>query len=397
LKREMNQMDLVLSMRMPDNLFKSKVLPLAACDKIRDIYVVTDHPSYIEEFTFPATEKVTYHFPPLIMQKCVGRVISRFLWLLYTASRTHAKVLMSYCLLFHGVNTRLVGFFLRKRTVHQLIGGPNELKVGYARDNAILRKAARLPYPIRRLVEKSLMRITGSFDLLVAKGSTSIKALEACNIQVPVVISPGGVDVDRFTNEGSDVVPKLYDLITVSKLNVRKNLSRLLETIALVKEYMPHIRALIIGSGPESMSLIKMAGDLDLADNVDFIGFQNNPEYFLRRSKVFILTSLSEGISTAMTEAMACGLPAVVSEVGDITDLAIEEVTAKVVQYPYRADEFAEAVVDLLHNERTRMSMGSNARRMVKKAFSIEAEAKRWSNTLTHLLTSTKSKFAFAS
>ena len=70
-----------------------------------------------------------------------------------------------------------------------------------------------------------------------------------------------------------------------------------------------------------------------------FIGHQNDPEYFLRRSKLFILTSLSEGIPTAMTEAMACGLPAVVSEVGDITDLAVEGVTAKVVQYPYRAEK----------------------------------------------------------
>lgn len=395
--REKSKLDLVLSMRMPDNLFKSKVTPLAVCNRVKDIYVVTDHPSFLPEFTFPKIDKVTYRFPPFILQKIIGRVLSRFLWLFYTATRTHAEVLISYSLLFHGVNTRLVGYCLRKRTIHQLIGGPNELKVGFARDHAILRKAARLPYKLRRIIEKGMMRVTGTFDLVVTKGSISIQALKACNIKAPVVISPGGVDVERFTDEGRDVVPKLYDLVTVSKLNYRKNLSQMLQIVALVKKYVPDVRALIIGNGPENMALIKLAGELGLADNVDFLGFQSDPEYYLRRSKIFILTSLSEGISTAMTEAMACGLPAVVSEVGDIADLAIEGITAKVVPYPYRTEEFAEAVVDLLHHERERINMGYNARRMVKKAFSVEAEAKRWSKILPLLFNGEETKFAFSS
>ena len=137
------KLELVLSMRMPDNLFKSKVMPLAECDLVGKIYVVTDHPSFIIEFTYPKIEKVTYHFPPKGLQKSLGRVLSRLVWLFYTSYRTRARVLMSYCLLFHGVNTRIVASFLRRRTIHQLIGGPNELKLGYARDHSLLRKAAR--------------------------------------------------------------------------------------------------------------------------------------------------------------------------------------------------------------------------------------------------------------
>ena len=83
---------------------------------------------------------------------------------------------------------------------------------------------------------------------------------------------------------------------------------------------------------------------------------------------------------------MACGLPAVVSDVGDITDLAIEGVTAKVVQYPYRTEEFAQAVIDLLNSDHERYELGLNARKLVKASFSIEAEAKRWQNIFKHVL-----------
>jgi len=84
----------------------------------------------------------------------------------------------------------------------------------------------------------------------------------------------------------------------------------------------------------------------------------------------------------------------VVSEVGDITDLAIEGVTAKVVQYPYRAKEFAEAIVDMLHHEDERQIMGKNARRIVKSVFSIAAEAKRWNRTLQWMLSGYKGRLA---
>jgi glycosyltransferase involved in cell wall biosynthesis len=57
--------------------------------------------------------------------------------------------------------------------------------------------------------------------------------------------------------------------------------------------------------------------NLGIDRNVRFAGHQNTVEDWLRKSKVFVLTSDSEGLSLSMMEAMMCGLPAIVSDVGE--------------------------------------------------------------------------------
>ena len=55
---------------------------------------------------------------------------------------------------------------------------------------------------------------------------------------------------------------------------------------------------------------------------MSFVGHQEDVAAWLSKSRVFVLTSDSEGLSLSMMEAMMCGLPAVVSDVGDLGDLS---------------------------------------------------------------------------
>lgn len=379
-------LDLVLSLRMPDNLFKSKVQPLVDCARVRRVVVVCDHPARISDhFTFPGLPRLVYQYPPRLLQKIFGRTPGRFLWLVRTCLRMPPDLVMSYALLFHGLQALLVSRMLGCKVIAQLIGGVSELKISSVRDHPLLRRLAKLPFGVAARLERWLCAWVRRFDALVVKGRKTQEMLRQMAIKTPVWICPGGVDVARFNCarvQGSD---KMFDLITVSRLAQRKNLSTVIQVIQLVRVDFPALKALIIGSGPDQDRLYHQIKAAGLADTITLLSHRNDIEDFLARAKVFLLCSLSEGLSTAVTEAMAMGVPAVVSDVGDMSDLVRPGHTGYLVSGPFRAEEYAAAITRLLRDESLRLELGDNARARVADDYSVAAETVRWNQCLDQL------------
>ncbi len=120
-----------------------------------------------------------------------------------------------------------------------------------------------------------------------------------------------------------------------------------------------------------------LAGRLGLAETVEFLGFREDMEHHYTAAKVFVLTSASEGLSLAMMEAMACGLPAVVSAVGDLGDLVRDGVTGYLVRPPERTG-FVQAIGCLLDDEPRRARLGAAALAAIQAGYTIEAGARAW-------------------
>ena len=72
-------------------------------------------------------------------------------------------------------------------------------------------------------------------------------------------------------------------------------------------------RLTLVGDGPERQALESLATDAGLRDCVRFEGFRSDPLVFMRRASIFALPSRFEGMPNALLEAMAAGLPSVVS------------------------------------------------------------------------------------
>jgi glycosyltransferase involved in cell wall biosynthesis len=105
-------------------------------------------------------------------------------------------------------------------------------------------------------------------------------------------------------------------VVNVANLRGTKDHHTLLRSAALLRERVPTMRFLNVGQGPLAAELERNRDALGLADNFDFLGYQADPIRVLVAGDVFCLSSRFEGLPIASIEAMAAGLPMVVTAVG---------------------------------------------------------------------------------
>lgn len=107
----------------------------------------------------------------------------------------------------------------------------------------------------------------------------------------------------------------------VCSLRPEKGLEALLRAFQLLQPSYPHARLLLVGGGPLESHLKQLAGDLGIAHNTRFVPTQSNVADWLRQIDIFVLPSLSEALSNALMEAMACGCACIASNVGGNPEL----------------------------------------------------------------------------
>jgi len=147
------------------------------------------------------------------------------------------------------------------------------------------------------------------------------------------------------------------------------------------------IQCWIIGDGPCRADLQARARQ-DLgsqSDNIIFWGWQEDVSLFLERMDVFVLPSLWEGLSFALLEAMAQGIPAVVSDVKGNRDLISHGVNGHLVT-PGSVNGFVASIQDLLHNETQANKMGEESRELIRTTYSKAMMIERTRKLYQHLL-----------
>ncbi|HEY3862551.1 MAG TPA: glycosyltransferase family 4 protein [Verrucomicrobiae bacterium] len=140
-----------------------------------------------------------------------------------------------------------------------------------------------------------------------------------------------------------------------------------------------NVRFDIIGDGPGRQRVLYTIADLGLKDRVRCLGWLA-PDEVLRRvqtADAFLLSSLSEGISNAALEAMACGVPVVTTDCGGMPEAVADGVEGYVV--PARdAGALAAALMKLARDASKRRRMGEAARARVERDFSLKRQIEQW-------------------
>jgi len=171
---------------------------------------------------------------------------------------------------------------------------------------------------------------------------------------------------------------KKYDIILAARLTGLKRIDIFLEVINLVKKKIPSINVALLGEGEERENLISLSKKLELDKSIDFLGFQKNPEKVYQESKIFVLTSATEGISTASLEAMACGLPVVASNVGDMSEVVINNQTGYLVNDYNNLNDFAENIIKILFSKKLYNKMSKNSIELIKERYTFANATKFW-------------------
>ena len=124
---------------------------------------------------------------------------------------------------------------------------------------------------------------------------------------------PNGVDLQRF----QPAPPPSLDVVigTVGGLRAEKDHGTLLRAFARLPGT---VRLLLVGGGPLEADLRRLAAELGVTGRVEFTGAVGDPAPHYARMSVFVLSSRTEQMPIALLEAMACGLPVVATDVGDV-------------------------------------------------------------------------------
>ena len=135
------------------------------------------------------------------------------------------------------------------------------------------------------------------------------------------VIIPNGIDTREFYPIGKR--EQRMTILSVGRLTKGKRISDLIRAIPTVLKDCPDLLVRIIGEGNTADELHNIARELNVEKNVEFQGYIPHSELpdFYTSSDIFVLPSLSEGMSNTVLEAMAAGLPIITTETGGTKEL----------------------------------------------------------------------------
>lgn len=158
---------------------------------------------------------------------------------------------------------------------------------------------------------------------------------------------------------------------TLAHLSREKGHYYLLQAASLIRNVSSRMRFVIVGDGSCRQELEAQARELDLERCVQFTGFQGQPTEYLSGFDIFVLPSLSEGLSSAILSAMASGLPVIATNVGGIPELVRSEENGLLVP-PADPAALAQAIQYLSENPEAAFRMGERGRRRVEEHFTLE-------------------------
>ncbi|MGA2071907.1 MAG: glycosyltransferase family 4 protein [Terriglobia bacterium] len=171
--------------------------------------------------------------------------------------------------------------------------------------------------------------------------------------------------------ERLEIDPNEFLLVCSARLDPPKGLDILVHAVSRVVRQGIPCKCIIIGEGPLKAELIRLVNSLGLSFHVFFEGFQQDVRPYLQAASAFILTSHLEGMPISVLEAMACGLPCIVTNVGGSAEIVEDQVTGLVIP-PASVEAAADAILYLATNPDKRDEMASKTRETVCESFDIE-------------------------
>jgi glycosyltransferase involved in cell wall biosynthesis len=190
-----------------------------------------------------------------------------------------------------------------------------------------------------------------------------------------IVHVPNGVDATAYEDVAAHRAhrppPAPDDALTVvcsARLSYQKGQDVLLQAWRIVQERLSTARLILAGEGPQRPEFEHLTANLGMADTVAFAGLVSDMRGLLASAHAFALPSRSEGMSNALLEAMAAGLPCVATRVSGSEDAIVEGQSGLLVP-PEDPEALARALIAILTDHERARALGREARARILQRF----------------------------
>ena len=239
--------------------------------------------------------------------------------------------------------------------------------------------------PKRRLINRVVFdRLADRVNAVCEFSARSLAALDGFSA-ARIEVIPNGVDLPAYapaadrtalrTRLGLDPAKKY--VATIARFHPVKDHATLVHAFALVASEVPDADLLLVGDGELRAELVALVAQLRITDRVQFMGVRRDVADLLRAADVFALTSVSEAASITLLEAMASGLPVVVTAVGGNPEIVRDKVDGFLAP---RGDStaVAQAMLRLLREPELAAALGQAGRERVRSKFQLEQTIERY-------------------
>ncbi len=217
--------------------------------------------------------------------------------------------------------------------------------------------------------------INKSDGVTAVSESLKQQTYDSFDIKQDIKVIYNFIDFERFKKSDKEHFKKLIapnqEKILTHTSNFRK-VKRVEDVVLIfkkVREKLPS-KLLLIGDGPERENVERLCRDLQLCDEIRFLGKQDAVEDLLAISDLFLMPSASESFGLAALEAMACQVPVISSNIGGLPEVNIEAQTG-FLSAVGNIEEMSKNAIQLLSNEDTLNTFRQNALKQAQQ-FSLE-------------------------
>ena len=289
------------------------------------------------------------------------------------ANKLQKRENFDVCLVFFGIPSGPIGYMLKKK--YKL---PYVIRFGGGDVPGFQERFTK----VYKIIAPAIKLIWKNADALIAN-SQGLKdmALDFYN-KKPFDVIPNGVDTEVFypsVKEESDE----FKILFVSRLIERKGLQFIIPQLKKIQDSTKKsVKLIVVGDGPYRETLERIAEENHVSDMVEFVGQKGKEEIvpFYQNADLFILPSSKEGMPNVVLEAMACGLPIIMTPCEGSAELICEN------GYKAERKEFADYIIKLIGDNEMRKEMSINSNKRVKNFFSWKHIVNEYLETLDGLL-----------
>ncbi len=230
-------------------------------------------------------------------------------------------------------------------------------------------------YWAARLFERATKRLATNY----MANSNSVKETYIKKFGVrkeKITVVPRGIDIDPLTIRRHD--PSLArNIICVANLHPNKGHMYLLEAFEKIFQVHSNIKLLLVGEGNEKEKLLLQISGYQSKQAILFLGKCDDVIKLLQTSYVFVLPTFFEGMSNAIMEAMARGLPVITSDIPENRELITHGQTGLLCPVQ-NSDCLVEMIGHIMNNESLARRLGKNGNLEMRKKYNLQVTSELW-------------------